>query len=66
MSNHQPSLMQAIQSGRLPDFIAQEKARSVGPIDESDFDALAAKVIRAERSGDQASYSLPADGSPGT
>lgn len=59
------TLAQAIKSGRLEDFIAQEEARGVGPIAEADFDDLAAKVIRTSQSGDQTSGSLPADGSRG-
>lgn len=58
-------LSKAAKDGRLQDFIAQEEARGVGPVAEADFDALAAKVIKTERSGDQTSRSLPADGSPG-
>lgn len=59
------TLSDAIRAGRLPDFVAQEEARGVGPVDEADFDALAAKVIKTERLDDQTSRSLPADGSPG-
>lgn len=59
------TLIGAMRAGRLSDFVAQEEAREVGPIHEADFDALAAKVIKTERSADQTSRSLPADGSRG-
>ena len=59
------TLVAALRDGRLLDFIAQADALSIGPAAESDFDTLAAKVIRTERSGDQTSSSLPAGGLPG-
>ena len=58
-------LSEAIKTGRLQEFIAQEEARGVGPVVEADFDDLAAKVIRTSQSADQTSHSLPADGSRG-
>lgn len=58
-------LTKSLKDGRLQEFIAQEEARSVGPIEEADFDSLAAKVIKTERLADQTSHSLPANGSPG-
>jgi hypothetical protein len=59
------TLAEAIKSGRLDRFIAQEEARGVGPIAEADFDELAAKVIRTSQSDGQTLGSLPADGSRG-
>jgi hypothetical protein len=59
------SLSEAIRSGRVSEFVAQEEARGVGPISEADFDDLAAKVIRTSQSADQTSGSLPAGGLPG-
>jgi len=34
------NLREAVETGRLGDFIAQEEARGVGPIDRAKFDAL--------------------------
>ena len=59
------SLSDALRSGRMSEFIAQEEASGIGPVSEADFDALAAKVIRTSQSADQTSHSLPADGSRG-
>ena len=41
------TLSEAVKSGRLQDFIAQEEARGVGPIDHSEFDALTAALVKA-------------------
>lgn len=65
MDNALLSLSAALKFGRTAEFIAEQEARGIGPVDEADFDALAAKVIKTERSGDQTYHSLPADGSPG-
>ena len=59
------TLMEAIRTGRVDDFAAQEEARGVGPVSEADFDDVAAKVIKTSQSGDQTSRSLPDDGSRG-
>lgn len=59
------SLSYARKSGRLEDFIAQEEARGVGPINEAEFDETASKVIKTQQSEDQTSHSLPDDGSLG-
>lgn len=58
------TLTGALKAGRIADFIVEQEAR-VGPIEEADFDALAAKMIRTERSSDQTSLSLNDDGSRG-
>jgi hypothetical protein len=59
------SLSEAIKSGRLSDFIAQEEARGVGPINRGEFDALAAALIKAPQSEDQTSRPASPDGSTG-
>lgn len=59
------TLADAIKDGRLQDFIAQEEARGVGPVDRAGFDALAAKVIKAPQPEDQTSRSASGDGSTG-
>ena len=59
------SLKEALHTHRLEDFIIQEEANGVGPVQEADFDCLVVKVIRSGQSGDQTSGSLPAGGLPG-
>ncbi len=58
------SLSEAIESGRLQEFIAQEEARGVAPISEAAFDETASAVIKTPLSDDQTSGSLRRDGSP--
>lgn len=55
------SLTDAIKSGKLSDFIAQEEARGVGPIDRTDFEALSAALVKAPQSEDQTSHSASDD-----
>ena len=57
------TLYEANKSGRLEEFIAQEEARGIGPIDRCDFDAALAKVVKAPRSEDRTSRSASRDGS---
>lgn len=59
------SLMEAISQDKLGEFIDQQEASGYGPIREAEFDALANKVIRSERSADQTSGSPRRDGLPG-
>jgi len=59
------SLAEAIKSGRLSDFIAQEDARGVGPIDPAEFDAALAAHVTLPQSGDRTSHSACDDGSTG-
>ena len=60
------TLGEATATGRLAEFIAQEEARGVGPIDSADFDALTAALIKAPQSEDQTSRSASGDCSTGT
>lgn len=60
------SLAQARREGRLPEFIAQEEARGVGPADREEVDRALAKVIRSPRSGGRTSRSPSRGGSNGT
>ena len=57
------SLSDALKEGRLDEFIAQEEARGVGPIDRADFDAALAKVVKAPQSKGRTSRSSSGDGS---
>jgi hypothetical protein len=59
------TLSQAVKTGRLQEFIAQEEARGVGPIDRAELDRALAKMIKAPRSEDQTSRSPSRDGSTG-
>jgi hypothetical protein len=60
------TLSEAIKSGRLQEFIAQEEARGVGPIDRAEFDALLiATLAKAPQSKDRTSRSSSGDGSSG-
>jgi len=55
------SLLEAIKEGRVPDFIAQEEARGIGPIPCADFAALTAALVKAPQSEDQTSHSSSDD-----
>ncbi len=59
------SLSEAVKTGRLNEFIDQEEARGVGPIDRAAFDSLTATLIKAPQSEDQTSHSPSGDGSTG-
>jgi hypothetical protein len=59
------TLSEAVKTGRLQEFIAQEEARGIGSIDRADLDRALAKVIKAPRSEDQTSHSPSRDGSTG-
>ncbi len=59
------TLAEAIKSDRLPDFITQEEARGVGPIDPAEFDAALAAHVTGPQSEDRTSRSASADGSTG-
>jgi hypothetical protein len=57
------SLTEAVKSNRLQEFITQEEARGIGPIDRTDFDATLAKLVKAPRSKNRTSRSASRDGS---
>jgi hypothetical protein len=59
------SLSEAIKSGRLQEFIAQEEARGVGPIDRAELDHALAKMFKSPQSKDQTSHSPLPGGSTG-
>ena len=54
------TLTAALMSGRLPEFIAQEEARDVGPINRAAFDGAVSNFIKGRRSEDRTSR--PASG----
>jgi hypothetical protein len=51
------SLSASLKSGQLREFIAQQEAAGIGPIDRSDPERLADALIRAPRSEDRTSHS---------
>ena len=59
------SLSEALKTGRLQEFIAQEEDRGIGPIDCAELDRLFGKAVRALQSKDRTSRSPSADGSTG-
>ena len=59
------TLVEAVKSGRLVDFVAQEESRGVGPIDRVEFDRAVAKMIKATRLADRTSRSASGGNSSG-
>ena len=60
------TLSKAKESGRLQEFIAQEEARGVGPINRAEFESLIGGAVKAPRSKRRTSHSSSGDGSSGT
>lgn len=60
------SLTKAIKTGRIQEFIAQEEARGVGPINKDELDALIEEAVKSKRSEDRTSRSHGRGGSSGT
>jgi hypothetical protein len=60
------SLAEAIRSDRLGEFIAQEEARGIGPIDHVEFRGAVAQVVKAQQSEDRTSRSASGGNSSGT
>lgn len=60
------TLSEALRTGRLNDFIAQEEARGVGPAQSPDLDkAIKILATTPPQSEDQTSHSSSDDGSSG-
>lgn len=59
------TLREAVEMNRLPDFIAQEEARGVGPIDRQELDAVVVKLVKQPRSEDRIHRSSSFDNSAG-
>ena len=49
------SLTEAIETGRLQEFIAQREAEGLGPISKAEFDKTASAVIKTPPRDDQTS-----------
>ena len=59
------TLSTAIKTKRLQEFIAQEEARGVSPVDLKEFQDLAARLIKDTPQEDQTSRSPGRGGSSG-
>jgi hypothetical protein len=59
------NLADAIKQGKLSEFVAQEEARGVGPINRAELDGEIAALIKGQQSEDQTSRSASRDGSTG-
>lgn len=59
------SLREAIEQGRLEDFVQQEEARGV-VADRASFERLVKSAVKQPRSTDRTSRSASGDGSSGT
>ncbi len=59
------SLKNALDNGRLEDFIAQAEAAGFGPIDPAQFDTALEVELKAPRSLDRTSRSPSRGGSTG-
>jgi hypothetical protein len=59
------SLAAARRGDRLIDFIRQEEARGIGPIDRSELDGAVAQSVKEPRPEDQTSRSASAGNSSG-
>ena len=57
------TLAEAVKSGRLQEFIDQEEARGVGPIDRAEFDAAVKRAAKAGSAEDRTSHSRARGGS---
>jgi hypothetical protein len=49
-------LAKALETNRISEFVAQEEARGIGPIDRSEFDGAVAQVVKGRRSEDRTSH----------
>jgi hypothetical protein len=60
------TLTDSVRLDKLQDFIAQEEARGIGPVDRAEFDGAASKVIKARQLEDRTSRSSSGENSSGT
>jgi hypothetical protein len=50
-------LAKALETNRISEFVAQEEARGIGPIDRADFDGAVTKVVKERQPEDRTSRS---------
>ena len=60
------TLAEAIRTGWIEDFIRQEDARGVGPVDRRELEAKIAQLIKQPQSAGRTSGSRDGGGSTGT
>ena len=60
------SLSEAMKSGRLPEFIAQEEARGLSDVDRAAFDRVITAAVKPPGSESRTYHSPSDDGSTGT
>jgi hypothetical protein len=58
-------LAKALETNWISEFVTQEEARGIGPIDRAEFDGAVARVIKAKRSEDRTSRSASGGNSSG-
>jgi hypothetical protein len=58
-------LAKALKTNRISEFVAQEEARGIGPIDRAEFDGAVTKVVKGKRSEDRTSRSASDGNSSG-
>jgi hypothetical protein len=58
-------LAKALETNRISEFVAQEEARGIGPIDRADFEGAVNKVVKERPPKDRTSRSASGDGSTG-
>jgi hypothetical protein len=59
------TLREALDCGRLEDFIAQTESEGIGPVGRDALDDALARVIKQPQSKDQTSHSPSRGGSSG-
>jgi hypothetical protein len=60
------TLTEALRTGRLDEFTAQEKKRGIGPVDKKELDAaIEAVITKPPQSANRTLHSASRDGSNG-
>jgi hypothetical protein len=59
------SLSEAIKKGQLDQFVAEQEAAGLGPIDRAEFDGAVSRVIKAQQSVCRTSHSASGENSSG-
>jgi hypothetical protein len=59
------TLAEAVKTGRLREFIAEQEAAAIGPIGRAEFDHAASRLIKAPQPKDQTSRSASGGNSTG-
>jgi hypothetical protein len=59
------SLSEAIKNGQLDQFVAEQEAAGIGPIDRPEFNGAVSRLVKAPPPEDQTSRSASAGNSSG-